>query len=112
MCDQPVSDAVPRRSDFPRSVVRVSISDVQNVTASGPALRRERRALGLSAGEIARHFGASEPRVRQLEQQIHVRDETARRYVGALAMAQREREQRATDEAISRVERAAAGLTS
>jgi predicted transcriptional regulator len=104
-------DAISPGSDFPASVVVVTIGDVQNVTPSGPALRRERDALGLSAADVARHFGASEPRVRALETQLHVQPTTANRYVVALEVAQRERERRATTEARERVERVAAGLS-
>ena len=54
-----------------------------------PTLRRDRLALGLSLENIAKHYGCTRERIRQIEASERLRLKTLKLYIEAVSAASR-----------------------
>lgn len=106
------SRAMAALDDFRLVVGPLTITSM-DTQASGPSLRLQRRAAGLTVDAVARAMRAdpaqpnrerntvSAARIRALEAQSHVRSGTVARYLEAITVAHSERAREAVAEAIA-----------
>lgn len=105
--------AIASPGDFRVVVGALTIGPMNTALTSGPALRLQRRAAGLTVDAVARAMHAdpaqvnrnrqnvSPARIRAIEAQPHVRPDTATRFLTALGAAHEARAAEAVAEAVA-----------